>query len=245
MSTQRPPDHASEAAWARWSVKSIMYSKPKWIYFPELPSLPLPSSSLKLFWFFFILQHPVDVWFFVMWKKLHLILFLLSLLTNSLCSEPVRHALASLREVLNNISIPFCYTDFPHLHFFSSLIPSCILLLSLEAVTSYTFTNSCLLCTKIPRTKSMAVLQSHTLSWWCHLLVNLVWSLAPRFLSELPSDLVFRGAWHPLPPEGELQALNTFTQSICLAQGTQVLNCYCGFSSTAQWDRKSSTLEWN
>lgn len=47
-------------------------------------------------------------------------MFILSLLTNSLHSEPMRHAQASLKEALNNISIPFCFINSPHLHFFFS-----------------------------------------------------------------------------------------------------------------------------
>lgn len=64
-------------------------------------------------------------------------MFILSLLTNSLCSEPMRHAQASLWEALNNISIPFCFINSPIFFFFFSLIPfllsSCYLWRVLQA----------------------------------------------------------------------------------------------------------------
>lgn len=49
MSTQLPPYHTLEPSCTRCSVKSTMFNKPKWIYFPELPSLALLNYSLKLF----------------------------------------------------------------------------------------------------------------------------------------------------------------------------------------------------
>lgn len=97
-----------------------MLNKPKWISFTDLPSLALLSSSLKLFRlllpqtscghvFHGFIMHYVE--------KLHFIMFILSLLTNSLHSDPMRHALASLREACN-ISIPICFINSPHLPFF-------------------------------------------------------------------------------------------------------------------------------
>lgn len=47
-------------------------------------------------------------------------MFILSLLTNSLHSDPMRHVQDSLKEALNNISIPFCFINSPHLNFFLS-----------------------------------------------------------------------------------------------------------------------------
>lgn len=51
-------------------------------------------------------------------KKPHFIMFILSLLTNSLHSDPMRHAQDSLKEALNNISIPFFFINSPHLNYF-------------------------------------------------------------------------------------------------------------------------------
>lgn len=50
-------------------------------------------------------------------------MFILSLLTNSLHSEPTRHAQASLKEALNNTSIPFRFINFPIFFFFSLSFP--------------------------------------------------------------------------------------------------------------------------
>lgn len=69
-------------------------------------------------------EHPVDmcstVLLRIMWKKNHFTMFILRPLTNSLHSEPMRHVQASLKEGLNNISIPFCFINSPHLPFFLS-----------------------------------------------------------------------------------------------------------------------------
>lgn len=117
-------------------------------------------------------------------------MFILSLLTNSLHSEPTRHAQASLKEALNNTSISFRFINFPIFFFFLSHSLSFILMLSLEGVTSYTgiwFTNPGLLHTKIQITRSMAVLQRHALPQWCHFLVSLVFdfgTLVPFWAPE-------------------------------------------------------------
>lgn len=63
-------------------------------------------------------------------------MFILSLLTNSLHSEPTRHAQASLKEALNNTSIPFRFINFPIIFFFSLipfLLSSCYLWRVLQA----------------------------------------------------------------------------------------------------------------
>lgn len=155
----------------------------------------------------------------IMWKTHHFTVFILSLLTNSLHSEPMRHAQASLKEGLNNMSIPFSFINAPIFFFTFSFPLSFILVLSLEGVTSYTgiwFTNTCWLHTKIQMTESRAVLQRHTLPRWYHLLVSLVlnfgtsvsfWALEWRWP-------VFRRCLPPITSRGELQALGAHKRTL-------------------------------
>lgn len=116
----------------------------------------------------------------------------------------MRHAQASLKEGLNNISILFGFINSPNLPFFLShslfLLSSCYLWRVLQA------TQASDLHTKM--TKSMAVLQRHTLPRWCHLLVSLVLNFGTSVPFWAPEWRwpVFQRCLAPTTSRGELQA---------------------------------------
>lgn len=175
-----------------------------------------------------------------MWKNHHFTVFILSLLTNSLHSEPMRHAQASLKEGLNNMSIPFSFINAPHL-FFYFLIPSfypCISggcyklhrhLIYKHVLITYQNSND---------QKQGSPSETHSsmiMSLACKFSLKF-WHLG-FFLSSRVTVTCFLEVLttHHLPggAAGTRRAQeNTFMQSICLALGTQVLNCYSGFSFT-------------
>lgn len=169
-------------------------------------------------------------------------MFILSLLTTSLHSEPMRHAQYSLKEALNNFSISFCFINSPIFLFFS-LIPSFFY--------PHIISGGCYKLCKhqiykhIPITYQNSNDQKHSSPSETHSSTTM--SLARKFslkLWHLRSFLSSRVmvTWflevlstHHLPggAAGTPHAQeNTFMQSICLALGTQVWNCYSGFSFT-------------
>ena len=176
----------------------------------------------------------------ITWKKAHFII--LRLLTNSLHSEPMRHAQASLKEALNNVSIPFCFINSPHLPFF----------LSHSLFYPHIISGGCYKLRQHLIYKCMPIMyqnsndrkhgspsETHSstmMSLACKFSLKL-WHLG-SFLSSRVTVTWFLEVLSTHHLLGETAGTgraeeNTFMQSICLALGTQVLNCYSGFSFTA------------